>query len=171
MTRSVFRAFDHLEDRLCALLMAVILMVLGLQIVSRYLVGDPPSWTEEVSRHLFVWMVFLGASGAVRTRSHIAIDVLTQRIGRRARQVCLWVWSGLTLFFLGQLIYWGSRAVGRVWPTQTATLEISMGIVYLILPISALCMTVRLIQNLRDDLRGEPYASSPIPSTERANAS
>lgn len=171
MTHWVFNAVEDLEDRLCALLMAVILLVLGLQIVSRYLVGDPPSWTEEVSRQLFVWMVFLGASGAVRTRSHIAIDVLTQRLGRRARQACLWVWSGLTLFFLGQLIFWGGRAVGRVWPTQTATLEISMGIVYLILPISALCMTLRLLQNLHDDLRGVSHDGSLLAPTENANPS
>lgn len=155
---------ERLEERLCAALMAAILVVLGLQIGSRYLIGDPLSWTEEVARHLFVWMVFLGASGAVRSRSHIAIDVLTLRMGRRTRQVCVCAWSALTLFFLAQLVYWGSRAVVRVWPTQTATLEISLGLVYLIVPVSALGMALRLLQNLRDEVAGaSPGAPKAVP--------
>ena len=43
--------------------MAAILVVLALQVGSRVL-DAPLSWTEEVARHLFIWMVFFGASGA-----------------------------------------------------------------------------------------------------------
>ena len=64
---------DNFEDEVASLLMMAITVILILQICTRYFLGDPLSWTEEVSRHLFVWLVFFGASGAIRMAASVAI--------------------------------------------------------------------------------------------------
>ena len=45
-------------------------------VVLRYVFLAPISWAEELSLYLIVWIVFVGGSVAVRTRGHIAIDLL-----------------------------------------------------------------------------------------------
>ena len=46
--------------------------VLG-QVVFRYFLGDPLTWSDELARYLFVWCAFLGWVIAARRRSHLAI--------------------------------------------------------------------------------------------------
>lgn len=64
-------------DRVSALLnaialwgavLAVLVMVYaaGWQVIARYILSDPPIWTEEMARRAMVWAGMLGASAAFR---------------------------------------------------------------------------------------------------------
>ena len=59
-------------DRLCrwGALAAMVLMVvlIGIQVVARYLWSQPPSWTEEGARYAMVWAGLLGATVSFRLR-------------------------------------------------------------------------------------------------------
>ena len=144
MTRPwIGHLLDNFEDDVASILLAVITIVLILQICTRYFLDDPLSWTEEVSRHLFVWLVFFGASGAIRDRSHIAVDVVNTLLPMRIRRIVM----------LGSnVLYWGARAVGRMWGLSTATLEIPFGLVYTVFPITATLMIIRTLVQMREDL-------------------
>lgn len=144
---------DNFEDEVASLLMMAITVIVVLQICTRYFLGDPLSWTEEVSRHLFVWLVFFGASGAIRDRSHIAVDLVDAHLPPRFRLVVMLGSNVLVLFFLINLLYWGARAVGRLWSLSTATLEIPFGLVYTVFPITAALMIIRTIAQMREDVR------------------
>ena len=153
MAPTVRYLLDHFEDEVASFLMMVITVILVLQICTRYFLGDPLSWTEEVSRHLFVWLVFFGASGAIRDRSHIAVDLVNAHLPPRMRLVVLLGSNVLVLFFLINMLYWGARAVGRMWNLSTATLEIPLGLVYLVFPITGTLMIIRTIAQMREDIR------------------
>ncbi|MGP4115312.1 TRAP transporter small permease [Streptomyces sp. 4N509B] len=60
----------------CAAALAAIAAVLLAQVVMRYGVKDPLIWVDEVTRLLMVWLTFVGAALAFRTRSHIGITSL-----------------------------------------------------------------------------------------------
>lgn len=153
MTRPwIGHLLDNCEDDVASILLAVITIVLILQICTRYFLDDPLSWTEEVSRHLFVWLVFFGASGAIRDRSHIAVDVVNTLLPMRIRRIVMLGSNVLVLFFLINVLYWGARAVGRMWGLSTATLEIPFGLVYTVFPITATLMIIRTLVQMREDL-------------------
>ena len=153
MTRRLIRhLLDNFEDEVASILLASITVILVLQICTRYFLGVPLSWTEEVSRHLFVWLVFFGASGAIRDRSHIAVDLANTLLPARIRRIVLLGSNVLVLFFLINVLYWGARAVGRMWGLDTATLEIPFGLVYTVFPITATLMIVRTLVQMREDL-------------------
>jgi len=143
---------DNFEDEVASVLLAAITDILVLQICTRYFLGDPLSWTEEVSRHLFVWLVFFGASGAIRDRSHIAVDVVNTLLSTRTRRIVMLGSNVLVLFFLINVLYWGARAVGRMEGLSTATLEIPFGLVYTVFPITATLMIIRTLVQMREDL-------------------
>ena len=73
--------FLHLYYRLLqvliTLLMAVLIVPVSMQILSRY-TGLIPRyiWTEEIARFCFMWIIMLGAMIAVRDGSHFDVDVL-----------------------------------------------------------------------------------------------
>jgi TRAP-type C4-dicarboxylate transport system permease small subunit len=148
------RILGNFEEDAAAVLMAAILAVLGLQVFTRYVLGNPLSWTEEVARHLFIWMVFFGASAAIRDGTHVSIDLLVSRLPKGLHAAVTAVNALLILFFLGNVLYWGIKAVDRMWSLPTATLEIPIGLVYVVLPISAVLMMIRTVVRLRVDLRG-----------------
>ena len=153
MTRPWIRhLLDNFEDEVASVLLAAITVILVLQICTRYFLGDPLSWTEEVSRHLFVWLVFFGASGAIRDRSHIAVDVVNTLLPTRIRRIVMLGSNVLVLFFLINVLYWGARAVARMWGLATATLEIPFGLVYTVFPITATLMIIRTLVQMREDL-------------------
>jgi len=144
---------NNFEDEIASFLMMVITVILILQICTRYFLGDPLAWTEEVSRHLFVWLVFFGASGAIRDRTHIAVDLINAHLPARMRLLVMLGSNLLVLFFLFNLLYWGARAVGRMWSLETATLQIPFGLVYTVFPITATLMIIRTIVQMREDIQ------------------
>jgi TRAP-type C4-dicarboxylate transport system permease small subunit len=68
------------EENLAALFMGGLLFTLFLQVFTRYVLNDPLSWTEEVARYLYVYIVFLGASAAISDRTHVGIDYFAKAL-------------------------------------------------------------------------------------------
>lgn len=132
-------------------LMVVMTIIIALQIVYRYLLGDPLIWSEEAARFIFVWIVFLGASTAVRERAHVGISFLVDKLPPRPRVGLSLAFNLFVLFFLGVIFYYGARATRNVWDQDALTIDISFGIVYLAIPVSAALMVLRTLQVMRED--------------------
>ncbi|MBO9680459.1 MAG: TRAP transporter small permease [Acidovorax sp.] len=78
-------------DAACSLLMAVIVVLVFGNVVLRYFFNTGWLISEEVSRWLFVWMVFMGAVVVMRERGHMGTDMVTARLPARAQRACLMV--------------------------------------------------------------------------------
>ena len=48
------------------------------QVISRYLLAAPSSWTEEVARFLMIWVTFLGAGGLIAVNSTLQSPAVVQ---------------------------------------------------------------------------------------------
>ena len=58
--RKVLRWLDqNLEEFLLVLFLAAMAVIMGIQVLARYVLGMSLSWSEEVARYLFVWSGFL----------------------------------------------------------------------------------------------------------------
>lgn len=80
---SIRKAFGRVDDFVAAaedvFLVAMhgsIAALVLLAVVMRYVFNDPLIWGEELIVGFFTWMVFIGASAAVRSQMHIRIDVM-----------------------------------------------------------------------------------------------
>jgi TRAP-type C4-dicarboxylate transport system permease small subunit len=82
-----------------------VLVVAG--VVLRYVFNDPLTWGEELIVGLFTWMVFIGASAAVRTHMHIRIDVMAP-VYANPRMHWLNVATLLTGFAVLGIMLWAS---------------------------------------------------------------
>lgn len=126
---------DHFLWRIvdAAILLAVLGMValIALQVGSR-LIGASVPWTEELSRFLFIWTVWLGLAASFRLGAHPSLNILPDsaphalRLFFRAVQVMATVilfsavtWHGMAL--LRQQITFGEQSpilqIGMYWAT------------------------------------------------------
>lgn len=83
--------FDRLSRVLAGavgVLLVALTVLVTFQVLGRYMPFVPrPMWTEEISRWLLAWMVFLGAAVALRRSDHFVIDVIPRKLEARIGRV------------------------------------------------------------------------------------
>ena len=147
------RFFLRFEENLAALCLGGLLVTLFLQVFTRFITRDPLSWTEEAARYLYVYVVFLGSSAAVTERTHVAIDFLVLKLSRTGRLVVGLLVNVCVLFVLANLVYWGIRATLRQLNIPLVVLDIPYAWVYVVVPVTAVLMTVRTLAVMREDVQ------------------
>jgi len=142
------RLLSRAEEIFVGAAMAFSAVLLFVNVVLRYWFLAPIGWAEELSLYLVVWMVFVGASVATRTRGHIAIDLLALALSpSNRRRLALGV-GVLVLVFLAFFIYYSAghtlriRSSGQLTPVMLAP----MWLAYLAMPAGGALMFVRACQ-------------------------
>ena len=62
------------SDKILAIIFGVIVCIMFVQVVFRYIFNSSLSWSEELVRYLFVWLVFWGGALALKDKMHIGVD-------------------------------------------------------------------------------------------------
>lgn len=124
----------------------VLIIIMGLmvisvlwQVVARYILVTPSSFTEELSRFLFIWIGVLGTAYASGKRTHLAITILPQKLNATKRRILniliniLIALFALTIMIIGgaNLVY-VNYSLGQV----SAALNLPLSVVYSIVPLS-----------------------------------
>jgi TRAP-type C4-dicarboxylate transport system permease small subunit len=132
-------------------LMAIITLNVLWQVASRYLLRAPSPFTDELARFLLIWISLLGASYVSGKQLHLAIDLLPSRLeGRRQRRLQAFIQLLIALFALLVMVWGGLKLVyitlvlGQISPA----LNIPLGWVYSVLPLSGLLITYYSLSNL-----------------------
>src|SRR5512134_1718414 len=99
------RRMNRIIDGYCRLLTLVMVVMLALMVllvfgnvVLRYAFNSGITVSEEVSRWLFLWMVFLGAIVALKEHGHLGTDALVARLPRAGKKACLIIGQVLMLY-------------------------------------------------------------------------
>ena len=97
------RIFDYLERILSFLVIilgvALVLDVI-LQILGRYVLTRPVSWTEELSRYLLAGIVAFATPVVARKDQYIRVDMLLNKLPKKARGYCVCALDVLVAVFL-----------------------------------------------------------------------
>lgn len=82
--RKVLRWLDqNLEEFLLVLFLAAMAVLMGIQVLARYVLGMSLSWSEEVARYLFVWSGFLSVSYCTKKCVSIKIEQFVASFPKR----------------------------------------------------------------------------------------
>lgn len=79
MTKIVNKILEYI---LAAL---VVVMVFGClwQIITRFILNNPSSWTEELVRYTLIWLTMLGVPYAYGKEQHIALTFITDKFTKK----------------------------------------------------------------------------------------
>jgi len=124
-------------------------------VVLRYVFLAPINWAEELTLYLMVWIVFIGGSVAVRTRGHIAIDLLPLVLAPANRRRLAIGVALAALAFFAVFFWYGGQHVLRVRSSgqTTPVMGAPMWLTYLALPVGSLLMGLRTVQFLYRTVR------------------
>jgi TRAP-type transport system small permease protein len=101
------------------------------QVIARYGFNAPLTWSEELSRYLFIWLSFLAGWLAWRRREHLGVEALAAALPNAAADLLRRVVEVLVVLFAAAAMYYGQRIL-RVSANQpSAVLRIPMAWVYL----------------------------------------
>jgi TRAP-type C4-dicarboxylate transport system permease small subunit len=113
------------------------------QVVSRYVLGNPSTFTEETSRFAVIWLSLLGTAYACGRLEHMAYDMIAAKLKGDALLTHMRAMAFIVLLFSAAVfVYGGLKLVLRAFQVEqlSATLEVPMGYVYACIPIAGVCM-------------------------------
>ncbi|HCN97512.1 MULTISPECIES: TRAP transporter small permease [Leclercia] len=143
-------------DRLYLLAMAVagisllvMTIVIPIGIFSRYVLNRGESWPEPVAIICMVTFTFIGAAVGYRAGSHIAVNMLTDRLPAALKALCAKVVDVLMLL-ISLIIFWYSYLLCvELWEQPVAEFPIlTSGESYLPLPIGSAILILFVLERL-----------------------
>ncbi|MEB3365920.1 TRAP transporter small permease [Saccharopolyspora mangrovi] len=138
-----------------ALLVIMTLLVLY-QVFTRYVVGSPAAFTEELVRYALIWTSMVSAAYAFLHRKHMALAVLVDRFSPATRRALVLGSDVLVLVFaVVVLVIGGTMLAFSAAANYSALLGISRGLVYAIGPVAGLAIAFAQVLNIWEDLIGE----------------
>lgn len=127
-------------------------VIIFAQVIARYVFDSSFSWSEEISRYLFIWMIYLGVSYAVKQDKHIKVDTLVAldilpTVGKKIITVIADIIFLVFAILIAKIGFSVAALIGRRGQITGAT-ELPMWLVYIAVPLGYALCSIRLIQRL-----------------------
>jgi len=138
---------ENFEEKLMSSALWAIVIIMGIQVIMRYIFKASLTWSEEVSRYLFVWMVFIGMSYGIKNGTHMRIDMLEHFIPKLQKPLGILA-DTCFLVFAAYMIGPGMSVIKSITASgQTSpAAEIPMEIVYISLLVGFFLVVFRVVQ-------------------------
>ena len=135
-----------------ALVIVMVLLVLW-QVIARYLLNSPSSFSEALTRYLFVWLVLITSTYAFGSREHMYISALNDRLRGKIRTVVNILIEVLTILFAACVMVFGGSIITRMQMVSLdSSLHIPMGVVYAVIPVCGVITVFYCICNILEEL-------------------
>lgn len=115
---------------------AMVVVVVA-QVILRYGFGQSFDWADEISRLLFVWVIFLALPLGIPKGAHVGVSLLTDRLPARARGLLFRLMSLLCAALLAVVAWQGALLVREQWEEPLSTLDASVALFMVPLVIGA----------------------------------
>ncbi len=144
-----FRFLNRAVNIVACITAFSIFVVVITQIIGR-LIGYPAPWTEEATRFIFIWMIFLGISLGYRKAESPRVTILYNNLPKIFQRISRWIYTiGTLVFFLFMLVYGIELMRQQITMNEmSSVLMIPTWIIGVSIPISALIGILHTIQSL-----------------------
>lgn len=149
--------FNRLDDFIATSALIGILFVTIVSIFYRFILGRPFAWAEEVTLGLFIWLVFVGVSSAMKREGHIGIDYFVERMPRPLKRIAQII-RVIVIYYvlLYVLVYLGFQLTAQATSKLTPVLGIGYQFVDIAVPIGGLLAAYHFSRTLIASFRNEP---------------
>lgn len=146
--KKVFHAVnENLEEVLCAIFLSSVIILMGFQVIGRYIFGYVSPACEETARWAFVWLIYFGAAMGAKRGGHFRVTVYKLIFkGHAGKGITIlgdFIWLCFNLF----MVFVGLQFVHSVIKQQylSPTLMVPMKYIYPVIPLGYCLIAVRMI--------------------------
>lgn len=148
---------DRMLSSVLIMLMALLVLSIVWQVLSRYIINVPSSVTEELARFSLIWTSLLGASYAYRQRMHLGLNVITEKLtGNTKHYAGFAVLCVVVVFAVSIMVVGGGRLVLLTLELsqKTAVMGLPMALIYSVIPLSGVLIVLYSL-DMAVDMRAE----------------
>lgn len=123
-------------------LLAIMIVIIIYQVFSRQILNSTPSWSEELSRILFVWVSLLGIAYGFKEKLHIALGLVVNMMPKRVQEGFDYFAKVLVIFFGVIMIYYGWSFTTLMGNNTMPGTGLPGSALYLSIPVSGFYVTM-----------------------------
>ena len=148
------KRLDKVLEFICCTLLALMTILVTWQVVSRYVLNNPSTVTEELVLFSFVWMGLLGGAYLFGKNEHMAMTFLFDKLSEK-NQIKVRIFFELVIMaFAVFILVFGGWNMSKLSMGQlSSSLQIPMGYIYLALPLSGITTVIYNALNISDIIK------------------
>jgi len=154
--KNIKTKIDSVLKWMLVFIMAAMTLNVLWQVFSRFILQNPSSITEELARYMLIWLGILGAAYVAGQKMHLAIDLLSTKLkGKNKSYLEIVIQSFVFLFAFFVMVIGGFRLVQITLTLNqiSAALQIPLGYVYAVIPISGILIMFYSFTFIIEELR------------------
>lgn len=147
MNKFLDRLFKGI-DYFTGILTGLMVLFVFLNVMLRICFSSGLTWSEELSRYLFVFVTYVGAISAMRANGHMIVDMLVSKVSPDLQMILYIVAQGLVAVLMGILVHGSYKMVLMNTEARTAALGISYALLYGVGLITGVSIAIIAISNI-----------------------
>jgi TRAP-type C4-dicarboxylate transport system permease small subunit len=155
------RLVFSLQRGISYLLLASVIVLVLIQVYTRYVLNQPLTWTEEIARFAMVWFTFMAASYVMAERRHIRVVFFARLLGRVGSAIVNW-FAQAVVIFIGVLMTYGAFLAQDASQISGTASGVPLSIVYYGALIGYALMVFHAIVEAIDVIRGRNTEVSAV---------
>ncbi|WP_288616978.1 TRAP transporter small permease [uncultured Eubacterium sp.] len=149
------KGIDKVLGTVCIVLFAIMVIVGTYQIVTRFVFNSPSTVSEELLTYTFAWMAMFATAYVFGKRDHMKMTFVVDKLSPEKRKILDIVIEVLIIVFAAAVLIYGGFTIMDLTMTQkTASLGVSMGVIYSVMPVSGILIAVYGVLNIADMCAG-----------------
>jgi TRAP-type C4-dicarboxylate transport system permease small subunit len=146
----LLKPLKWIENTIAVLTMGTVSILVFGQVVSRYCFEYTPVWSEELSRFLIVWSIFIGVAIGVRKNQHIGVDAIIRFLPHKLKLASEVLLNLIGVVVIAILIYSSFEFIGHTMEYEqlSPAMRIPMYIPYIAMPVGLSLSIIHFIHNI-----------------------
>lgn len=149
----IYLILNKIIETLLVIIFGLLVIDVVWQVLSRYVVGQSSSFTEEFARFSLIWLTVLGAAQINGSKSgHLSMDFLLSKLPEEKKvkrkkviQVLMALFALIIMVIGGGNLVYITLSLGQI----SSALQIPLGLVYAIVPVSGAIIIFFSIYNIK----------------------
>ena len=164
----LIKLLEWIENSIAVFSMATVSLLVFANVISRYGFNYTPIWSEELSRFLVVWSIFIGVSIGVRKNQHIGVDALIRFLPHKLLLASEILLNLIGVVVIGILVYTSLEFIQQTmeFGQLSPAMRIPMYIPYIAMPVGLTLSIIHFIHNIVKLLTNPDEAESILFASE-----
>lgn len=124
------------------------MLVIGGNVLLRYMFSYSITWSNSFGRYAYIYIVFMGTAVGYKQDGHAVVGIVYDAVPAAGKVIFDVFHYILMILYSLFLILRGTQYAISMWPTIDPILHLSLGIVYLAVPISAFALLLFSLSRL-----------------------
>lgn len=125
------KIIDKIIEVMCTAIMGYMVLAVCWQVITRFVLKNPSTVTEEILRYLLVWTTMVGGAYAYGRRKHLSINMLAKKLPPRAQKLLDIFVQAVVIAFCVVVMFVGDlRLVETTFNQISSALHLPMPYVY-----------------------------------------